>query len=79
MIQKRKRDNLYQEEILVDSLSSQVTLLENVGRYYIKCEPGITEGYIYRIDLFDRNCGGWYHSEWYDKNGKSIRVEYYED
>ena len=76
---RRKRSELDLEEILADTLSCKVTHIGNVGRSYIKREPGAEEGYIYRLDLFDKEQGGWYHSEWYNPAGDPIRTEYYED
>ena len=80
LIQRLKRSDLSQEEILADTLKCiRVMNIENVGKSYIRREPGAEEGYIYRLDLFDRHRGGWYHSEWYAPNGDPIRTEYYED
>lgn len=76
---RRKRTDLDQEELLADTLSSKVITLGNVGRSYIKREPGAEEGYIYRIDIFDNEQGGWYHSEWYNPAGDIIKTEYYAD
>jgi len=76
---RRKRNELDEEQLLADTLSSKVVNIGNVGKTYLKREPGAIEGYVYRIDLFDTEQGGWYHSEWYAPNGDPIRTEYYED
>lgn len=76
---RRKRNELDEQELLADTLSSKVVVIGNVGRSYIKREPGAAEGYVYRIDIFDKEQGGWYHSEWYNPAGDAIRAEYYAD
>jgi hypothetical protein len=69
---------LNKEELLRDTISSDVRDIENSGKYYLKPNPNTPgESYIYRIDVFDKE-KSWYYSEWFDFAGDSTRREYYE-